>query len=98
MFETLLALHDEQLATTPRHKVIEAEHQLRHFLAGTRRRQYSSRAQVTARAIGSAQLYRAPPRGLRRYAPHIWPVCRAPARASCAREEERRPSVRDSNL
>lgn len=34
VFETLLALHDEQLATTPLHKVIEAEHQLWHFLAG----------------------------------------------------------------
>jgi hypothetical protein len=35
VFERLLALHDAQLATAPLHKVIEAERQLRHFLAGT---------------------------------------------------------------
>jgi hypothetical protein len=35
VFERLLALHDAQLATAPLHKVMEAERQLRHFLAGT---------------------------------------------------------------
>jgi hypothetical protein len=35
IFEALLALHDAQLATAPLHKVIEAERQLRAFLAGT---------------------------------------------------------------
>ncbi|WP_087658659.1 MULTISPECIES: hypothetical protein [Caballeronia] len=34
-FETLLALHDTQLATAPRHKVMEAEQRLLRFLAGT---------------------------------------------------------------
>jgi hypothetical protein len=34
-FERLLALHDAQLAVAPLHKVIEAEHRLRRFLAGT---------------------------------------------------------------
>lgn len=34
-FQALLALHDAQLPTAPLHKVIEAEHQLRRFLAGT---------------------------------------------------------------
>ena len=33
-FEKLLALYDAQLAVAPLHKVIEAEHRLRRFLAG----------------------------------------------------------------
>ncbi|WP_233852898.1 hypothetical protein [Paraburkholderia sp. HD33-4] len=35
VFERLLALHDAQLAMAPLHKVIRAERQLWHFLAGT---------------------------------------------------------------
>jgi len=35
VFESLLALHDSQLSTAPLHKVIDAEHRLRRFLAGT---------------------------------------------------------------
>ncbi|SAK89794.1 Fis family transcriptional regulator [Caballeronia arationis] len=34
-FETLLALHDAQLAAAPYHKVLEAEQRLLRFLAGT---------------------------------------------------------------
>jgi hypothetical protein len=36
-FESLLALHDAQLATVPLHKIINAERRLRQFLAGTAR-------------------------------------------------------------
>lgn len=35
VFESLLALHDAQLATVPLHKIITAERRLRQFLAGT---------------------------------------------------------------
>ncbi|WP_094779206.1 hypothetical protein [Paraburkholderia ribeironis] len=35
VFESLLALHDAQLATVPLHKIISAEHRLRQFLGGT---------------------------------------------------------------
>jgi len=31
----LLALHDQQLSEAPMHRVVEAEKQLRQFLAGT---------------------------------------------------------------
>jgi hypothetical protein len=34
-FESLLALHDAQLATVPPHKIISAQRRLRQFLAGT---------------------------------------------------------------
>jgi hypothetical protein len=37
VFESLLALHDAQLATVPLHKIISAERRLRQFLAGTAR-------------------------------------------------------------
>jgi hypothetical protein len=36
-FERLLSLHDAQLVAAPLHKVIDAEHRLRQFLAGTAR-------------------------------------------------------------
>ncbi|MBC8749482.1 MULTISPECIES: hypothetical protein [Paraburkholderia] len=35
VFESLLALHDAQLATVPLHKITSAERRLRQFLAGT---------------------------------------------------------------
>jgi hypothetical protein len=35
VIERLLALHDQQLGEVPMHRVVEAEQQLRHFLAGT---------------------------------------------------------------
>ena len=35
MIERLLALHDWQLSEAPMHRVVEAEKQLRQFLAGT---------------------------------------------------------------
>ena len=35
VIERLLALHDQQLNDTPMHRVVEAEKQLRQFLAGT---------------------------------------------------------------
>ena len=34
MIERLLALHDQQLSEAPMHRVVEAEKQLRQFLAG----------------------------------------------------------------
>jgi hypothetical protein len=36
VIERLLALHDRQLSEAPMHRVVEAEKQLRHFVAGTR--------------------------------------------------------------
>jgi hypothetical protein len=35
VIERLLALHDQQLSEAPMHRVVEAEQQLRQFLAGT---------------------------------------------------------------
>ena len=35
VIERLLALHDQQLSAAPMHRVVEAEKQLRQFLAGT---------------------------------------------------------------
>jgi hypothetical protein len=35
VIERLLALHDQQLSEVPMHRVVEAEKQLRQFLAGT---------------------------------------------------------------
>ena len=35
VIERLLALHDQQLSEAPMHRVVEAEEQLRQFLAGT---------------------------------------------------------------
>jgi hypothetical protein len=35
VIERLLALHDRQLSEAPMHRVVEAEKQLRQFLAGT---------------------------------------------------------------
>jgi hypothetical protein len=35
VIERLLALHDQQLSETPMHRVLQAEKQLRQFLAGT---------------------------------------------------------------
>ncbi|WP_407923075.1 hypothetical protein [Caballeronia udeis] len=35
VIERLLALHDQQLSEAPMHRVVEAEKQLRQFLAGT---------------------------------------------------------------
>src|SRR5471032_2172342 len=37
VIERLLALHDQQLSEAPTHRVVEAEKQLRQFLAGTTR-------------------------------------------------------------
>jgi hypothetical protein len=34
VIERLLALHDQQLSEAPMYRVVEAEKQLRHFLAG----------------------------------------------------------------
>jgi len=35
VIERLLTLHDRQLSEAPMHRVVEAENQLRQFLAGT---------------------------------------------------------------